>query len=227
MNPGNSTAFVEAQPLCVALSVADAVAKSADVTIVSIEHSGAGAGQIKITGSTAAVEAACRAGADVAERMHGLVGATVLRTLDRDVMNLMVPGRQEFSGIFMGNLHMMPQDDEMDRMDHGVRQNDAEQRSEGSMKKSNAIGMVETQGLTGMIEAADAMMKAAAVELIGMEKIGAAYVTIMVEGDVAAVTAAVEAGKAAAERVGKVISTNVIAHPHEALARLLPKPVAR
>ncbi len=86
-----------------------------------------------------------------------------------------------------------------------------------------ALGLIETQGLTGVIEAADAALKAADVTLVGKEKIGAAYVTIMIKGDVAAVKAAVEAGGKAAEQVGKLISTHVIPRPHPELASLLPE----
>jgi microcompartment protein CcmL/EutN len=87
----------------------------------------------------------------------------------------------------------------------------------------DAIGLIETQGYVGILEAADAMLKSAAVELMGKEKIGAAYVTVMVKGDVAAVKAAVDSGKAAVERVGgKLILAHVIARPHEGLASLLP-----
>ena len=77
-----------------------------------------------------------------------------------------------------------------------------------------ALGMVETKGLVGAIEAADAMVKAANVALIGTEKIGSGLVTVMVRGDVGAVKASVDAGAAAAERVGEVVSTHVIPRPH-------------
>ncbi len=88
---------------------------------------------------------------------------------------------------------------------------------------SNALGMIETIGLVGAIEAADAMTKAANVELIGYEKIGSGLTTVMVRGDVGAVKAAVDAGTAAAERVGKVASTHVIPRPHADVENLLPK----
>ena len=82
-----------------------------------------------------------------------------------------------------------------------------------------ALGMVETKGLVGAIEAADAMLKAANVELVGNEKIGSGLVTVMVRGDV---KAAVDAGAAAAERVGIVISTHVIPRPHKDVEGILP-----
>ena len=77
-----------------------------------------------------------------------------------------------------------------------------------------ALGMVETKGLVAMIEAADAMVKAAKVTLVGWEKIGAGYVTALVRGDVAACQAAVDAGAAAARKVGEVVSVHVIPRPH-------------
>jgi len=86
-----------------------------------------------------------------------------------------------------------------------------------------AIGLIETKGLVGMIEAADAMLKAANVHLIGKERIGGGFMTVIVEGEVAAVKASVDAGAAAAKRVGEVISIHVIARPHEEIEKLLPR----
>jgi len=87
----------------------------------------------------------------------------------------------------------------------------------------NALGMVETIGEVGAIEAADAMVKAANVRLIGKEKIGSGYVTVMVRGDVGAVKAAVDAGAAAAARVGELKSVHVIPRPHTEVEAILPK----
>ncbi len=86
-----------------------------------------------------------------------------------------------------------------------------------------ALGMIETRGLVAAIEAADAMVKAANVTLIGSEKIGSGLVSVMVRGDVGAVKAAVEAGGAAAARLGEVIATHVIPRPHCDVDKLLPK----
>ena len=86
-----------------------------------------------------------------------------------------------------------------------------------------ALGMIETKGLIGSIEAADAMVKAANVVLIGKEYIGAGYVTVLVRGDVGAVKAATDAGAAAARRVGELVSVHVIARPHNEVDRILPK----
>jgi ethanolamine utilization protein EutM len=86
----------------------------------------------------------------------------------------------------------------------------------------SAIGLIETKGLVGSIEAADAMVKAANVALLGEERIGGGYVTVIVEGDVGAVKAAVDAGAAAAKRVGELVSVHVIPRPHEELNKILP-----
>ena len=85
-----------------------------------------------------------------------------------------------------------------------------------------ALGMVETRGLVGAIEAADAMVKAANVNLIGSEYIGGGYVTVMVRGDVGAVKSATDAGAAAAKRVGELVSVHVIPRPHEEVEMILP-----
>jgi ethanolamine utilization protein EutM len=87
----------------------------------------------------------------------------------------------------------------------------------------NALGMVETKGLVAAIEAADAMVKAANVELVGKEQVGGGLVTVLVRGDVGAVKAATEAGSAAAARVGEVISVHVIPRPHNEVDAILPK----
>jgi ethanolamine utilization protein EutM len=86
-----------------------------------------------------------------------------------------------------------------------------------------ALGMVETKGLTGVIEAADAMSKAAGVVLIGQVSIGAAYLTTLVRGDVGAVKAAVDAGAYAAQRVGELVSAHVIPRPHDEIEKMLPQ----
>src|SRR5213593_764014 len=87
---------------------------------------------------------------------------------------------------------------------------------------ADALGMIETKGFVGLVEASDAMVKAAKVELVGYEKIGGGYVTAIVRGDVAAVKAATEAGQRAAERVGELVSVHVIPRPHANVDSVLP-----
>ncbi|MBS4534549.1 ethanolamine utilization microcompartment protein EutM [Clostridium sp. D2Q-14] len=88
---------------------------------------------------------------------------------------------------------------------------------------NEALGMIETKGLVGSVEAADAMVKAANVKLIGYEKIGSGLVTVMVRGDVGAVKAATDAGAASAERVGELVSVHVIPRPHKDVENILPR----
>ncbi len=88
---------------------------------------------------------------------------------------------------------------------------------------ANALGMVETKGFVGAVEAADAMVKAANVTLIGREQVGGGFVTVLVRGDVAAVKAATDAGSAAAARVGELKSVHVIPRPHSEVEIILPK----
>jgi ethanolamine utilization protein EutM len=85
-----------------------------------------------------------------------------------------------------------------------------------------ALGMVETRGLVAAIEAADSMLKAANVELIGTEKIGSGLVSVMVRGDVGAVNAAVDAGSSAASKLGELVATHVIPRPHSDVEKILP-----
>lgn len=87
---------------------------------------------------------------------------------------------------------------------------------------NDALGMIETKGLTALIEAADAMIKAARVEVVGYRQIGAGLVTVMVRGDVAACKAATDAGVAAAKRLGEVVSSHVIPRPHGDLDEVFP-----
>lgn len=91
------------------------------------------------------------------------------------------------------------------------------------MTSTNALGMIETRGLVGAVEAADAMVKAANVTLIGRVQVGGGLVTVMVRGDVGAVKAATDAGSAAAQKVGELISVHVIPRPHSEVELILPQ----
>lgn len=96
-----------------------------------------------------------------------------------------------------------------------------------SNMSSDALGMVETRGLIGAIEAADAMVKTANVVLVGKEYIGAGFVTVLARGDVGAIKAATDAGAAAARRVGELVSVHVIPRPHAEVERVLPRGTTR
>ena len=103
-----------------------------------------------------------------------------------------------------------------------VKEEPNEIRRNTTMANTNSLGMVETKGLVGAIEAADAMVKAANVQLVGKEQVGGGLVTVMVRGDVGAVKAATDAGAAAAEKVGELLSVHVIPRPHAEVDAILP-----
>ena len=206
-----SVGFIEVYGMSVSLVVADVMAKAALVRLAGIEINHAGGMGIKVTGRTGDVRVAVEAGRTTAEQLHALVGHRAWSHYVGDA-DFLIHSAQEYNALLDDYEHMLP---------------DGRAASKGAgkfMATGEAIGFIETQGLVGLLEAADAMCKAANVKIIGKEKIGAAYVTVMVRGDVAAVKAAVQAGAAAVERVGgKLILAHVIARPHEELAALLPK----
>ena len=207
-----SVAVLEVRQLSTALVVADACAKAANVRIVGIESNAKGDVAIKLVGPTADAEACFVAGKGAAESMHTFFAGTLLPRFPRDAREF-IYSEQAYNPIIEGYDHLLPR----------AAASSAASSQGADMEESFALGMIETQGLVGMLEATDAMLKAAAVELIGKEKIGAAYVTVMVKGDVAAVRAAVEAGAHAVESLGqKLVCSHVIAKPHADMARLLP-----
>ena len=211
----SSVGFVEVEGLSATLAVADVMCKAGDVRLAGIESNAAGGMGIKVIGTAGDVRSAVEAGEAMAGRMHALIaGADWPHYADE--ADFLIHAEQEYNDLLENNEHLLPPGP-------GAAADATMKGKLHTMAKQDAIGLIETQGLIGMLEAADVMLKAANVEIVGKEKIGGAYVTVMVRGDVAAVTAAVEAGAAAVERVGgKLVLAHVIARPHEGLACLLP-----
>ena len=197
-----SLGLLEIGNLSPSLIVADRCAKAAGVKIWGIE-SADGAGQcIKLVGTPAEVREACEQ------------GAALGRLMGTSVMFSVLPGPLEETLL---EAHRPPVYSPL----LGIY--DCRIPRENSMSTTDAIGLLETQGLVAALHATDDMLKSANVTLVGKEKIGAAYVTIMVRGDVAAVQAAIAAGKSTVERLGgKLILADVIPRPHPELAALLP-----
>lgn len=212
-----SVGMVEVQGVAAALAVADVMAKAGDVRMAGIESNALGGMGIKVAGSTADVRMAVEAGEAMSRRMNAHVGSAAWAHYS-DEAGFLVDSQQEYNALLDANDHMLP--------DPGTPVRSTQPtvgKVRGNMAQE-AIGLIETQGLVGLLEAADAMCKAANVRIVGKEKIGAAYVTLMVSGDVAAVKAAVDAGAAAVQNVGgKLILAHIIARPHEELTKLLPK----
>lgn len=200
--PSTSLALLEIANLTPALLVADRCTKAAGVRIVGIESTMGPQQCIKLAGGAEDVRQAAEQGAALARRMGSRAEVVI------------IPGpRQETSEVSSRPPAFIPL--------LGIY--DSRVQREDPMKSSDALGLIETQGLVAALHATDEMLKSASVELVGKEKIGAAYVTIVVRGDVAAVQAAVAAGRQTVERLeGKLIMADVITRPHPELAALLP-----
>lgn len=199
-------ALVEVWGLAPALVIADHVVKMSYVRIVGVEGNTGRECLLKFAGDAANCRRAAETARHIADQMHAPATVTLqLNFFDPEGIHLVEPV-EEYSPITEGDLQMIPGED---------------RSTEGQVMQ--ALGLLETQGLTGVLEGADAMLKSADVEIVGKEKIGAAHVTVMVRGDVAAVKAAIDAGSTAAEKVGTLVAAHVIARPHEGLAKLLPE----
>ena len=197
-----SLALLEIGNLGPSIVVADRCAKAAGVSIVGIESTVGAAQCIKLTGPAAAVREAAEVGAALARQMGASVEWSVLPGPLTETLQLArrPPVLSPLLGVY-----------------------DARTPLENHMNANDAIGLLETQGLVAALHATDEMLKSASVKLVGKEKIGAAYVTIIVRGDVAAVQAAIATGRATVERLGgKLIMADVIPRPHPELAALLP-----
>ncbi|MEX0679291.1 MAG: BMC domain-containing protein [Pirellulales bacterium] len=196
-------ALLEIGNLAPAMLVADRCAKSAGVRILGIESADSAAQCIKLVGSPGDVREAGEAGLALARQMGASAELVVMAAPVEETQRLAAQ-----PPVFNPLLEIY----------------DSRVPREQPMNTSDAIGLLETQGLVAALHATDEMLKGAAVKLVGKEKIGAAYVTIIVRGDVAAVQAAIQNGRQAVERLGgKLIMADVIARPHPELAALLPK----
>lgn len=204
--------ILEVHQLSTAFVVADVCVKAGDVQLVGIESNALGGMAVKLVGPTGDVAAGLAAGRAAAQQMHAYFADTFLPRFPQDG-HWLIHSRQVYNSILEAYDHFLP----------APSAGSADPNQDTSMD-AFAIGMIETQGLAAMLEATDVMLKAGSVEVIGREKIGAAYVTILVRGDVASVRAAVAAGQQAVVTLGqKLICAHVIARPHADLLRLLPK----
>jgi microcompartment protein CcmL/EutN len=201
--------FAEIPFLSITAVIADEVVKDAGVHLLGIETTGSEKLMLRLQGDVGAVEA----GLGFVEKRAAELGvAAIVRCLARPepAIDALIHFPNAQNPLYGGRDQLLPTDFP---------------KSEGKFMNTNqqALGIIETQGLTAILEATDAMLKAANVTLVGKEKIGAAYVTVIVKGDVAAVKAAVDAGAQAVGTLGKLVAAHVIARPHDDLIALLPK----
>ncbi len=205
-----SLGFIEAPFLSISAMLAQEAATAADVRILGFEATGNENVLVRVGGDVSQVRAALDAAEALAPRLG--VASIITGTIPRPAEGFdpMIHFPNATNPLYGGRDQLLPTD------------YPANPNTPATMKPQ-AIGILETQGLTAILEATDAMLKAADVKLVGKEKIGAAYVTVIVTGDVAAVSAAIQAGQQAVGALGKVIAAHVIARPHTELAALLPK----
>ena len=201
--------FAEIPFLSLTAVVADQVLKAAPVRLLGIETTGNENLMLRLEGDVAAVEIAL-AFAETRARELGTTATVQCLSRPEPALAALVHFPNALNPLFGGRDQFLPTD--FPQPENQIMNTNQE-----------ALGILETQGLTAILEATDAMLKAANVTLVGKEKIGAAYVTVIVKGAVAAVTAAVEAGSRAVGQLGKLIAAHVIARPHDDLIALLPK----
>lgn len=199
-------AGLEVSFISVTALVADTLAKAAGVRLLGFEPTGIETILIRIgADSPAELRAALDAGKERGLELGVSEPTETLLARPEEAMHHLNDNPNTINGIYGGREEMRPGD-------HPTRKN----------MKNQALGILETQGLTASLEGTDAMLKSADVKLVGKEKIGAAYVAVMISGDVAAVSAAIDAGREAVGDLGKLIAAHVIARPHDELIPLLP-----
>jgi microcompartment protein CcmL/EutN len=202
----SALAFLEIPFFSVAALVADHVAKAAGVRLLGFEGVGDERILIRLGGDAGALASALAS----AEAFAATLGVPALSTRiarPAEGFSALVHFPIAINALYGGRDQCLPADSPSSPMN----------------ANQHAIGILETQGLTAILEATDAMLKAADVTLVGKEKIGAAYVTVVIRGDVAAVQAAIDAGRQAVGSLGKLIAAHVIARPHSDLVALLPR----
>lgn len=200
--------FIEVPFFSIAAVVADEVAKASGVRILGFDTSGSQEIVIRTAGGVAEIADALEVAAAFARKL-GVASLGTRLAKPAPGFAALYTTANGINPLYGGRDQFLPTD--FPTPDPAMK------------TESQALGILETQGLTAILEATDAMLKSADVTLVGKEKIGAAYVTIVIRGDVAAVRAAVDAGAAAAAPLGKVIAAHVIARPHPELLALLPK----
>ena len=207
MNTG--LALLEIHGLTPALVALDGLDKAARVRLVQMELNDLYGVFLKIAGDSASLRAAVDEARTTIEQMQGKITATIIDS-PTDESRKAIHSRPEVSPLLEAPVVFDPQ-------------SSSEKAGTKPMNENYAIGLIETQGFTAVMEAIDTACKAANVEVIGKEKLGGGYITVMIKGDVAAVKAAIEAGKEKVGALGKLIAAHVIPRPSTAVLSLLPK----
>lgn len=202
--------LLEVKSWTATMAALDAAEKAGEIRVLQVEINDLYGACVKFTGTTSDVEAALAAGRATAGMMKA------------DVVSDLIPAPSPAS---RGAYDAKPEFSPLIEQDVVVFPNVQINQQERNVSEQApfAIGMIETQGLTAVIEAIDTAVKAANVEVLGREKLGGGYITVLIKGDVAAVKAAIEAGREKVEGLGKLIAAHVIPRPSTAVLSLLPK----
>ena len=209
--PGNENGFpsigiLETNGWTAGMVACDAMAKSANVSVIQVEWNDMLGAVLKIFGSPSDVQSAIEAGASAAKSMQQYRSSHFIHSPDRDALRAIL-SPPEFNAL----------------IEQAVVKQPLSESEIMSNANGQALGFIETQGFTAVFEAIDTACKAASVDVIGKEKLGGGYVTVVIRGDVAAVSAAIEAAKPKVEGLGKLIACHVIARPSTAALGLMPK----
>jgi len=208
-----SLGLLETFGLTPTLAALDAMEKSGDVRVAQCELNDLGGVATKVLGPTAAVETALARGREAAERLGGRPVTVVIHRPDDGAWQA-IQSPPQFNPLIEQDVVFFPNFEPLAAA--------AEDLSMAN-QESLALGFIETQGFTAVFEAIDTACKAGNVTVLGKEKLGGGYVAVIIQGDLAAVTAAIEAGKEKVDGLGKLIAAHVLARPSPSVLALLPK----
>jgi microcompartment protein CcmL/EutN len=211
----NALGMLETTGFTPAIVALDVMTKAADVRVLQAELNDFLGVCVKIQGAVDAVDTAIAQGHAVAKRMGGQPVSDVIHRPDDRAWRA-IHSRTEFNPLIQQDVVMQPRFE-------AIPDEQADKEPAVARSGSYALGLIETQGFTAVFEAIDSACKAADVEVVGKEKLGGGYVTVVIKGDVAAVKAAIEAGRTKVEGLGKLIAAHTIPRPSESVLGLLPK----
>jgi len=214
--------LLETTGLTPAMVAIDTMLKAAAVSVFQLELNDLSGVCVKITGSTAHVQTAIAAGRSIAEQMQGHPITTILTQVSPSAVPA-IRSQPEFSPLIQQAVVFHVDEASPVESTPGLAAPSVSVSVTMNQETPMALGFIETQGFTAVFEAIDTACKAASVEVVGKEKLGGGYVTVVIQGQLSAVSAAIETGKEKVEGLGKLIAAHVIARPSEAVLKLLPK----
>ncbi len=217
MNDNEAIGLLETTGFSPAMIALDAMEKSGRIRVLQAELNDMLGVVIKIAGDVAGVETALKVGWALAEQMRGEPVTHMLRRPDPAIGDILLPS-VEYNPLIQQNVVVHP----ASHASMSTVPNVQETQMPAAIAPIAALGFIETQGFTAVFAAIDTACKAANVEVVGKEKLGGGYVTVVIKGDVAAVNAAVEAAKSQVDGLGKLIAAHVVTRPSPSVLSILP-----